>query len=218
VGGRRIRSGSRRRGRSLRASFLYDANWYFIGQSADYFAADINGSPVIHFWSLAVEEQFYLVWPLVLGALFAASRWFGKRRMTFVRGAVVVLGLASVIAALQVSDYDLSRAYHGTDTRGYQLLAGAFLALTPKLFALGRRATRFGGIVAFGGLAAIVVLATSALDMDAIHRGIATTIATVALIVAIENVRSASVTQTLGRPLWRTSDGSLTARISGTGR
>jgi peptidoglycan/LPS O-acetylase OafA/YrhL len=182
---------------AFRASFLYYANWYFIGQSADYFAADINGSPVIHFWSLAVEEQFYLLWPLLLGALFAASRWFGDRRTTFVRASVVVLGLASVVAALHVSGYDLNRAYYGTDTRGYQLLAGAFLALTPRMFSLGPRATRFGGTVAFGGLVAIVVLATSALDMNAIHRGIVTAIATVALILAIENVGSASVTQAL---------------------
>jgi peptidoglycan/LPS O-acetylase OafA/YrhL len=185
---------------AFRASFLYYANWYFIGQSSNYFAADINRSPVIHFWSLAVEEQFYLLWPLLLGALFAASRWFGERRTTFVRAAVVVLGLASVIEALHVSGYDLNRAYYGTDTRGYQLLAGAFLALTPRLFALGRRATRFGGIVGLGSLAAIVFLATSALDIDAIHRGIATAIATVALIVAIENVRTAPVTQALSRP------------------
>jgi peptidoglycan/LPS O-acetylase OafA/YrhL len=185
---------------AFRASFLYYANWYFIGQSADYFAADINGSPVIHFWSLAIEEQFYLVWPLLLGALFAVSRTFGRWRTWFVRLAVVALGLASVTTALRLSGYDLNRAYYGTDTRGYQLLAGAFLALTPRLFKLAPRATRFAGPVALGGLGAIVVLGTSALDMDAIHRGIATAIATLALIVAIETVEAASVTQALSRP------------------
>src|SRR5262249_31623913 len=155
------------------------------------FASDINRSPVIHFWSLAVEEQFYLLWPLLLGGLFAVSRWFGRRQKTFVRGAVLVLGLASVIAALHVSGYDLNRAYYGTDTRGYELLAGACLALTPRLFTLGSRATRLVGAVGLASLVAIIGLATSAFDTDPIHRGIGTAIATCVLIVAIENVRSA---------------------------
>ena len=129
---------SGRRGRRIPRPFLYYANWYFIGQSADYFAADINRQPG-HPLLVARGRG------AVLSAVAAAAR----RRcslLALVRAAadgvracaVVVVGLASVIAALHVSGYDLNRAYYGTDTRGYQLLAGALLALTPRLFALGR--------------------------------------------------------------------------------
>jgi peptidoglycan/LPS O-acetylase OafA/YrhL len=186
---------------AFRASFLYYANWHFIYQSADYFAADINRSPVIHFWSLAVEEQFYLLWPLLLGGLFTISRRMGARRMNVVRGVVAVAGLFSVVAALHISGTDLNRAYYGTDTRAYQLLAGALLALTPWLFAAGARIKRRMESVAVVGVGAIVVLATSAFDLDTIHRGIAATIATCAVIIAIESARTGVATRVLSQPV-----------------
>ena len=62
---------------SFKAAFLYVANWYFIHQSSDYFATNVSTSPVVHFWSLAIEEQFYLVWPVLLGGLFVATRSAG---------------------------------------------------------------------------------------------------------------------------------------------
>lgn len=186
---------------AFRASFLYYANWHFIGQSSDYFAPDINQSPVIHFWSLAVEGQFYLLWPLLLGGLFAVSRRIGARRMTLVRGAVALAMLASAAGALHIATTDLNRAYYGTDTRCYQLLAGALLALSPRLFTAGARATHQLDTAALISLVAIVLLSTSAIDLDVIHRGIATTLAACALIVGIETAQTGAVSRGLSHPV-----------------
>src|ERR1700760_53099 len=58
------------------ASALYVANWHFAAQSVDYFAQGLEPSPVLHLWSLAIEEQFYLVWP----GLILLTTWFFRRR------------------------------------------------------------------------------------------------------------------------------------------
>jgi peptidoglycan/LPS O-acetylase OafA/YrhL len=180
---------------------LYVANWFFIHRSTDYFGADINASPVVHFWSLAVEEQFYLLWPLILTGLFVATRR-SARQWTLIRIAVAVGGLASVVWALHLMGGYLNRAYYGTDTRAYQLLAGAFLALSPRLFAPSDRQRRFLAYVAPVALAAVFLLGTSVLDLRVISRGIAITIVTAALIVAVENTERGPVARLLSaRPV-----------------
>ncbi len=186
---------------AFRAAFLYVANWHFINQGSDYFASDINRSPVIHFWSLAVEEQFYLLWPLLLGGLFAASKRMGTRQVTLVRAVVALGALASVIAALHISNTNLNRAYYGTDTRAYQLLAGALLALTPRLFVLGERVRKLLEPVAVLALAAILALATSTIHIKTIHRGVAVTLAACVLIIAIESARTSLVARALSQPV-----------------
>ncbi len=109
------------------ASLLYVANWRFIFSGQSYFAQFGAPSPLRHFWSLAIEEQFYLLWPLIV---FGFLRWR--------RGSVRALATFSVIAAtasavLMVLLYepgqDPSRVYYGTDTRASSLLVGALLAM-----------------------------------------------------------------------------------------
>jgi len=171
---------------SFKAAFLYSTNWYFIHQSTSYFGADVT-NPVLHFWSLAVEEQFYLVWPLALGGLFALTRRMDSTgRMRVARSVVLLGALASAVWALSLRSSDPNRAYYGTDTRAYELLAGAFIALVPSLVDTAKRFRRLLRTATVLSGAALLVLASSWVDFDAIERGVAVTVITCVGIVAIE--------------------------------
>ncbi len=169
----------------FKAAFLYGTNWFFIHRSANYFGRDLTGNPVLHFWSLAVEEQFYLLWPLLLSGLFLLLRRL-RSPWAAIRMVVTMGAVASVAGAWLLRTSDPNRAYYGTDTRAYQLMAGALIALTPM--AVGRltrhvRAARIGGVAA---LAALLVTASAWIHLDAIQRGVAVTVITVVLIIALE--------------------------------
>ncbi|GGA44202.1 acyltransferase [Paenibacillus physcomitrellae] len=108
------------------AALLYISNWWFIFHKVSYFESFGPPSPLGHLWSLAVEEQFYIVWPVLLAA---GLKWIRSRIWL----AGWVLGLAAGSAVLMALLYepgtDPSRVYYGTDTRGFALLIGAALAL-----------------------------------------------------------------------------------------
>jgi peptidoglycan/LPS O-acetylase OafA/YrhL len=172
---------------AFKAAFLYSTNWYFIHQSTGYFGADISTNPVLHFWSLAVEEQFYLVWPLALGGAFALTRrWDRARQVRVIRIAVAIGALASAVWAMSLRTSDPNRAYYGTDARAYELLAGALIALVPSFVTAVSRFRRSMAAATVASMGALLLLASSRIDLDAIERGVAVTIATCVLIVAIE--------------------------------
>jgi peptidoglycan/LPS O-acetylase OafA/YrhL len=101
------------------------ANWYQVGHGG-YVHDLVAPSPVRHFWSLAIEEQFYVVWPLLLAGLLAVSV-ARRRRRWVVPAALAALGAASIAAGLRVADSP-DRAYLGTDVRAIALVVGAALA------------------------------------------------------------------------------------------
>jgi peptidoglycan/LPS O-acetylase OafA/YrhL len=110
----------------LPAVVLYVSNWWFIFHRVSYFARFGPASPLGHLWSLAIEEQFYVVWPLVVVAAFRLARW--RRALV----TLTVLGAAASaveMALLYVPGGNPTRVYDGTDTRAFALLIGAALAL-----------------------------------------------------------------------------------------
>jgi peptidoglycan/LPS O-acetylase OafA/YrhL len=115
---------AQRRG-DLLATLFYVANWHFIVTDQSYFTQYAGATPLRHMWSLGIEEQFYLVWPLLLAGIAVAVR---RRPAALV---AVLLGGAAVSAVALAALYDEanpSRAYFGTDGRAHELLLGAALA------------------------------------------------------------------------------------------
>jgi peptidoglycan/LPS O-acetylase OafA/YrhL len=131
-------------------TLLYGANWRFIASGQSYFEMFRDPSPLRHTWSLAIEEQFYLVWPLVTFICLLAAR--GRR---WILATTCVLGIvtSAVLMARWYQSADPSRSYYGTDTRAGQLLLGALLALVLLAWSPRARAAR-AGLQAAGVLAA----------------------------------------------------------------
>ncbi|SDK52381.1 Peptidoglycan/LPS O-acetylase OafA/YrhL, contains acyltransferase and SGNH-hydrolase domains [Cryobacterium psychrotolerans] len=137
------------------SSALYVQNWALARSSVDYLAATDVPIPTQHFWSLSLEEQFYLVWPLlVLAAFWFASR-YKRGALGAVRTMILVVIALSLLTSIIVTASEPNMAYFVTPTRIWELAVGGLVATMPPLTALGlHRAVP--GLMAWVGLGGVV--------------------------------------------------------------
>jgi peptidoglycan/LPS O-acetylase OafA/YrhL len=127
------------------AALLYVENWFLIFRNLSYFQSAGRPPLLQHVWSLAVEEQFYLFWPLIL--MFVLTVW-GKSRKALLIGVLCGVAVSALLMAILYHPYtDPSRVYYGTDTRVQALLLGAALAFVWAPWRLIGRTGRNAGIL-----------------------------------------------------------------------
>lgn len=141
----------------VRASVLYVENWQLASSSVDYFAAGEAPSPVQHFWTLSVEEQFYVLWPLLLIAGLASARGLAIAPRRAVVWVIAAATAASLAYAVWRTAVDPVPTYFSTPARAWEFGAGALLALAGARAARAPDALR--ALVSWAGLVAIVVSA-----------------------------------------------------------
>ncbi|MGB4136050.1 MAG: acyltransferase, partial [Microbacterium sp.] len=165
----------------------YVLNWRLAAMSVDYLGADDQPSIVQHFWSLSVEEQFYLVWPVLILLVLWGARWMLRDRSPWrkpaLAGALALVFAVSLTYSAVATEASPPEAYFATTTRAWEFAAGGLLCFLPALrvpeavravlgwlavAAIVLVAATYSGRTAFPGVAALLpVLATALL----IHLG-----------------------------------------------
>jgi peptidoglycan/LPS O-acetylase OafA/YrhL len=147
---------------ALAAAAGYVSNWWLIAQNSSYFARFAPPTPLGHLWSLAVEEQFYLIWPwLLLLGLYLTRRQDEPTRRRWLAGAALALAAVSIalMVALYRPGFDPTRVYDGTDTRAFGLLIGAALAIAVPSRQMPSRPARGRLLLDVAGVAGLIVIA-----------------------------------------------------------
>jgi peptidoglycan/LPS O-acetylase OafA/YrhL len=157
------------------AALFYVANWHFVAANQGYFAQYADPSPLLHTWSLGIEEQFYLGWPLLVVALLRLrrdGRWLMQAALAMAAGSALWMALAYRPGT------DPSRVYYGTDTRAHTILIGVAFALLLRAETGGagarptatrRRRAGLSALLAVAALLAAMVLISD--HLTALYRG-----------------------------------------------
>jgi len=122
--------------REIGAAALYVENWQLAADAVDYLAADNTASPVQHFWSLSTEEQFYIVWPLLvlLAVVLSGRVASAARRRAFVGITLGVVTAASLVFSIVWTNHDAAAAYFITPTRAWEFGLGGLLGVFSLAF------------------------------------------------------------------------------------
>jgi peptidoglycan/LPS O-acetylase OafA/YrhL len=149
------------------AALCYVSNWHQIATATDYFVATGPPSPLTHTWSLAIEEQFYLVWPVVVVAVLRLVRPL-RRGLAALLGLAVAGAVASQVWMLHgsLAGWSTTRLYFGTDTHAMSVLVGAALAVAPDVLGGWGPWWERAGARALLGPAALGVVAGAVVGLD----------------------------------------------------
>jgi peptidoglycan/LPS O-acetylase OafA/YrhL len=172
------------------AAALYVSNYRFALNATDYFAVNTTPSPLLHYWSLGVEEQFYLFWPLLI---LVCARVLSVRRLWIV---VLTVALGSLALSVAVTNIEAPWAFYSLPTRTWQLALGALVAL--GLLALpGRWSTQLASGLGIVGVA-MIVAAVMLIDQSTPYPGFAALVPAVGTaLVIIAGERPGAVTARL---------------------
>lgn len=141
---------------SVRASSVYALNLWLAGRATDYFGGHTEALPVLHLWSLAVEEQFYVVWPLLI---LSVSAMFPRNRRKAVFWLTLGAGITSLVACVVATDIKFQWAFYMAPTRVWEFCAGILIALSPLTWLNSRPQT----VAAIGWVSLLSLVATGAL-------------------------------------------------------
>ncbi len=182
--------------RHAQAALVYLANWQFVAEAHDYFGTEMTASPFMHYWSLSLEEQYYIIFPLLVMMVLAAAR--GRQRVL-----LAVLGclfVASVASQLVSANVDPVRAYYATDARLFQLLAGALVAIGVRELTRVQLTARAGAWLTALGFGGYLLLGSELFSMSASARNLLATPLACAMVLGLYTTPSTSVGRLLSAP------------------